>query len=72
MGLMISGFGDTTVLSMIPISEAITALSIIKCDVCKKSVASYDVFMKGTPDFPFLKRCCENCAKQLNATQEPA
>lgn len=70
MVLAVSGFDEKTVLSMMPISESIRVLGIIKCDICKKASASYDVFMGGTHEFPFLKRCCEQCAKSLNGTQE--
>jgi hypothetical protein len=69
MGITISGFDDTTVLSIMPISESIKELGVIKCDICKKAIASYDLFMKGIREFPFLKRCCEQCAKSVNAAQ---
>lgn len=69
MGITISGFDDTTVLSLMPISESIKELGVIKCDICKKATASYDLFMKGTQEFPFLKRCCEQCAKSVNVAQ---
>lgn len=69
MGITVSGFDDTTVLSMMPISESIKELGVIKCDICKKAIASYDLFMKGTREFPFLKRSCGQCAKSVNVTQ---
>jgi hypothetical protein len=69
MGSTISGFDGTSVLNMIPISETIKALSIIKCDVCKTAAASHDVFMKGTGEVAFLKRYCEQCVKSVSETQ---
>ena len=72
MGITVSGFDDATVLSMMPMSESIKELGVIKCDICKKAIASYDLFMKGTPEFPFLKRCCEECAKLVNASPKPS
>lgn len=67
--VMISGFEETSVQSVKAIAESIRGLGIITCDVCKTAKASHDVFVQGTGEVAFLRRCCEQCVKSFSGSQ---
>ena len=55
---------NSKAVSINPIPDQIRRLQIIKCDICKMSTASYDVFVDGIIDkVVVLKRCCNECVK---------
>lgn len=56
---------DSKVVDKRLISEAVRALGVIGCDICKSGSASYDVFIKSALGVPFLKRCCQQCANDF-------
>ena len=61
----ISALTDFEVISKSHISDSITKLGVITCDICKTSSASYDVFVKGIGGVAFLKRCCDQCLSNI-------
>jgi hypothetical protein len=65
VGTPISTLTDFEVISENPISDSIKKLGVITCDICKTARASYDVFVKGIEGVAFLKRCCDQCLKNL-------
>ncbi len=66
MGVPISAFINHQTVSVNPISDSIKSLKVITCDICKTAEASHDVFVQGLKEVAFLRRCCDQCVKNIH------